>query len=62
MPNVIVISLSQDTVHRSIRRLAGSQSALFNSMVYPESEKEIEKGVMEIVRNDSVETRLKILV
>ena len=55
MPNVIVISLSQNTVRRSIRRLAGSQSALFNSMVYAESEKEIEKGVMEIVRNDSVE-------
>ena len=53
--NVIVISLSQNTVRRSIRRLAGSQSALFNSMVYAESEKEIEKGVMEIVRNDSVE-------
>jgi hypothetical protein len=50
------VSLSQNTeVRRSIRRLAGSQSALFDSMVSAESEKEIEKRVMEIVRKESVE-------
>lgn len=50
------VSLSQNTeVRRSIRRLAISQSALFDSMVSAESEKEIEKRVMEIVRKESVE-------
>lgn len=50
------VSLSQNTeVRRSIRRLARSQSALFDSMVSAESEKEIEKRVMEIVRKESVE-------
>lgn len=50
------VSLSQNTeVRRSIRRLTKSQSALFDSMVSAESEKEIEKRVMEIVRKESVE-------
>lgn len=50
------VSLSQNTeVRRSIRRLAISQSALFDSMVSAESEKEIEKRVMEIVSKESVE-------
>jgi hypothetical protein len=50
------ISLSQDAeLRQSIRRVARSQSKLFDSMVSAEIEKEIEKRVMEVIRTRSVE-------
>jgi hypothetical protein len=50
------ISLSQDAeLRQSIRRVARSQSKLFDSMVLAEIEKEIEKRVMEVIRTRSVE-------
>ena len=50
------VSLSQDTeLRRSIRQLASSQSALFDSMVSGESSKEIEQRVMGIVKKHSHE-------
>ena len=50
------ISLAQDAeLRRSIRRVARTQSKLFDSMVTAEIEKEIEKRVMQIIRTQSVE-------
>ena len=50
------ISLSQDAeLRRSIRRVARSQSKLFDSMVTAEIEREIEKRVMQVIRTQSVE-------
>ena len=50
------ILLSQDAeLRQSIRRVARSQSKLFDSMVSAEIEKEIEKRVMEVIRTRSVE-------
>jgi hypothetical protein len=50
------ISLSQDAeLRRSVRRVARSQSKLFDSMVTAEIEKEIEKRVMQVIRTQSVE-------
>jgi hypothetical protein len=50
------ISLSQDTqLRRSIRRVAITHSKLFDSMVTAEIEKEIERRVMEVINNQSVE-------
>jgi hypothetical protein len=49
------ISLAQDAeLRRSIRRVARTQSKLFDSMVTAEIEKEIEKRVMQIIRTQSV--------
>ena len=50
------ISLSQDTeLRRNIRRLARSQTRLFDSMLTAESEKEIEKRVLELIKKQSIE-------
>jgi hypothetical protein len=50
------ISLSQDTqLRRSIRRVAITQSKLFDSMVTAEIEKEIERRVREVINIQSVE-------
>jgi hypothetical protein len=50
------ISLSQNAeLRRSIRRVARSQSKLFDSMVTAEIEREIEKRVMQVIRTQSVE-------
>jgi hypothetical protein len=50
------ISLSQDTqLRRSIRRVAITQSKLLDSMVTAEIEKEIERRVMEVIKNQSTE-------
>lgn len=50
------IPLSQDAELRlSIRRVARSQSKLFDSMVTAEIEKEIEKKVMEVIKIQSFE-------
>jgi hypothetical protein len=50
------ISLSQDTqLRRSIRRVAITQSKLFDSMVTTEIEKEIERRVREVINIQSVE-------
>ena len=50
------ISLSQDTqLRRSIRRVAMTQSKLFDSMVTAEIEKEIERRVIEVFKKQSVE-------
>jgi hypothetical protein len=50
------ISLSQDTqLRRSIRRVAITQSKLFDSMVTAEIEKEIERRVIEVFKKQSVE-------
>jgi hypothetical protein len=50
------ISLSQDTeLRRNIRRLARSQTRLFDSMVTAESGKEIEKRVLELIKKQSIE-------
>src|ERR671911_1046833 len=50
------ISLAQDAeLRRSIKRVARTQSKLFDSMVTAEIEKEIERRVMQIIRTQSVE-------
>jgi hypothetical protein len=50
------ISLSQDTeLRRNIRRLARSQTRLFDSMVTAESGEEIEKRVLELIKKQSIE-------
>jgi hypothetical protein len=50
------VSMSQDTeLRRSIRRLAKSQTRLFDSMVLAESGKEIEKRVLELIKKQSLE-------
>ena len=50
------ISLSQDAeLRRSIRRIARSQSKLFDTMVTVEIEREIEKRVMQVIKTQSVE-------
>ena len=52
------ISLSQDTqLRRSIRRVAITQSKLFDSMVTAEIEKEIERRVIEVINIQSVEMK-----
>jgi hypothetical protein len=49
------VSLSQDAeLRRSIRHIARTQSKLFDSMVTAEIEKEIERRVMEVIKNQSV--------
>lgn len=50
------VSMSQDTeLGKYIRRLARSQTRLFNSMVSAESGKEIEKRVLELIKKQSLE-------
>ena len=50
------ISLAQDAeLRQSIRRVARTQSKLFDSMVTAEIEKEIEKRVMQVIRTQSVD-------
>jgi ABC-type multidrug transport system fused ATPase/permease subunit len=50
------ISLSQDAeLRRSIKRIARSQSKLFDSMVTVEIEKEIESRVIEVFKKQSVQ-------
>jgi hypothetical protein len=50
------VSMSQDTeLRRYIRRLATSQTRLFDSMVSAESGKEIEKRVLELIKKQSLE-------
>jgi hypothetical protein len=50
------ISLAQDAeLRRSIRRVARTQSKLFDSMVTAEIEREIEMRVMQVIRTQSVE-------
>ena len=53
---MLTISLSQDTeLRQSIRRVARTQSKLFDSMVTVEIEEEIEKRVMQVIRIQYVE-------
>lgn len=50
------ISLAQDSeLRRSIRRVARTQSNLFDSVVTAEIEQEIEKRVMQVIRTQSAE-------
>lgn len=50
------VSMSQDSeLRRYIRRLARSQTRLFDSMVSAESGKEIEKRVLELIKKQSIE-------
>ena len=53
---ICLLSLSQDAeLRRSIRRVARSQSKLFDSIVTAEIEREIENRVMQVIRTQSVE-------
>ena len=53
---MLTISLSQDAeLRQSIRRVARTQSKLFDSMVTVEIENEIEKRVMQVIRTQYVE-------
>jgi hypothetical protein len=50
------VTMSQDSeLRRYIRRLARSQTRLFDSMVSAESGKEIEKRVLELIKKQSIE-------